>query len=117
MCHPKRRIPRILYAVDRQTPQLYERKAGHNEARIDLNLGIAQSPQRRGSGRTPRRCDNHDRKEQYAPVRTSCAALQMLVAQKQMTVGLFVRVLCDADVIELHRRSSAHANCRVPGGH
>ena len=28
-----------------------------------------------------------------------------------------VRVLCDADAIELHRRWPADAICRVPGGH
>ncbi len=119
MCHPKRRIPRSLYAVDRQTPQLYERKAGHNEARNDLNLGIAQSPQRRGLGRTPRRCDNNDGNEQNAPVRPSCAALQTpySVAKKQMTAGLLVRVLCDADAIGLHRRWPAEASYRARGGH
>jgi hypothetical protein len=39
-------IPRSLYAVDRQTPQLYERKAGLNEARNELNLGIVTSTRR-----------------------------------------------------------------------
>ena len=33
---PKRRFPRVLYAASRQTPQLYERKAGRNEARNEL---------------------------------------------------------------------------------
>src|SRR5882672_12267456 len=84
MCQPKRRISRALYAVGRQTPQLYECKAGHNEARNDLNLGIAQSPQSRRLGRTPRRWDNHDGNEQYALVPSPCDALQSLnsVAQR-----------------------------------
>jgi hypothetical protein len=33
-----------------------------------------------------------------------------------MTAELSVCVLCDADVIELHRRWPAEAICRVPGG-
>jgi hypothetical protein len=45
---PKRRFPRILYAVGRQTPQLYARKAGHNEARNELNLGIITSTRQIG---------------------------------------------------------------------
>src|SRR5229473_3939338 len=82
MCQPKRRISRALYAVGRQTPQLYECKVSRYEARRfppafgkdELNLGISQSLSTGGLSRTPRRCDHNEGHEQHAPARPSCVA-------------------------------------------
>ena len=82
MCQPKRRISRALYAVGRQTPQLYECKVSRYEARRfppafgkdELNLGISQSLSTGGLSRTPRRRDHNEGHEQHAPARPSCVA-------------------------------------------
>src|SRR6266849_2176719 len=129
MCQPKRRISRALYAVGRQTPQLYECKVSRYEARRfppafgkdELNLGISQSLSTGGLSRTTRRRDRNEGHEQHAPARPSCVARPAAGADctkisRQITDRSYVRALCDADVIELHRRWPAEATCRVPSG-
>src|ERR1700745_2795157 len=115
--------------VGRQMPQLCARKVDHNETRRlspafgkdELNLGISQSLSREGLKRIARRCDNNDGNEQHAPARRSCVARSAAGADctrisRQITDRSYVRALCDADVIELHRRWPAEVTCRVPNG-